>query len=224
MVIQKKYQQSILIVVTLITVLVFFAGLFLGYSLDKLKADKVLDIVQENEISYESYVAEEQFFDAFGGTDCNLLSARTTDLSKEIGELGRILDVADNAAVFNEKQLDLFKRRYFILEVLFLTKNYELSKTCNTNYHVILFFYKKDHQESSNQGYILDALNEKYNKELTVLSFDYDYDEPLINMLKDKYMLYDNDVPAVVVNNIVRRGVTSEEELQSILKGTYHSS
>ena len=224
MVVEKKYQKSIIMVVAFFTVAVFIAGIFLGWSLDKLKADKVLDIMQENEINYESYVAEEQFFDAFGGTNCKLLSSRTADLSREIAKLGRILNVADGSNVFNEKQIDLFKRRYFILEVLFLTKNYELSKTCDTNYHVILFFYKKDHQISNNQGYILDSLNEEYNRELTILSFDYDYDEPLIEMLKDWYALDREDIPAVVVNNIVRKGLTSREEMHSILKGTYQES
>ena len=59
-----------------ITLLVFVAGLFLGWNLDSLRSSELLSDLRNNELDTESYLVERAFWDSYGGEDCNFAELR----------------------------------------------------------------------------------------------------------------------------------------------------
>ena len=204
-----------LIAVSAITAtIIFLTGLFLGYTLDSLRGNEVLDNIKQNELDTESLILEQQFLDELGGDKCEIISNRVLELQPTLTTIGRQLGKWHDAD-FKQQDFDYLKRKYFITEIRFLMLLENLQKSCNSDYNTILFFYQINDDASTRQGYVLDDLvNQQQN--LIVLSIDKNYaEEPLVDILKAKYNI--NEAPSIVVDGRTVSGFVGEKELKVLL-------
>jgi glutaredoxin len=96
-----------------------------------------------------------------------------------------------------------------------LTKR--IAERCKQKINTIFYFYgsKDACSECVKQGYVLDALREKYQA-LRVYSFDYNLDLSTIKALNSIYKIQ-NTLPSLVVNGKTVSGFKTVEELESLL-------
>ncbi len=197
----------------LLTVLIFAVGILLNHSFDIFRIDAIVDVMRVHELDSESYQVERIFSDAFGKESCDAMQARIGDFKTEIRRVGEDLGSYSRFSFFRRHDYDYLKRKYFLLELHFLSFLQQLNQECSNPYVPVIFFYKIDDEASERQGYILQELSENSNQELVVLSFDKDYkDEPLVQAMAEGYNI--TDAPALIVNDVVFKGLTFPDQLK----------
>ncbi len=202
MVSQINYKKFLMISLG-ISILVFTSGLLLGITLDTTKVNELVENINRNELSTESYSVEKEFLNVFGGDKCTLSNPRVNALSEEIGKIGRLLTKYESTNVFEQSDFSYLKRKYFLLEIKAYSLFSSLKKECNYNYTTILFFYDPNHDESTRQGYVLDALV-NLNPNMHVFSFDHLFkDDPTLETLRIHYNITDS--PTLIINDKIKK-------------------
>jgi len=216
--IEEKYRKHIFLTSFVLTVIIFTVGLILNYLLDFARVDEVVDIILNHELDTEAYLLEKSFIDTFGGNKCNIMKKRIYSLKEEIRDVGTDLSKYGSLSFFKKRDFDYLKRKYFLLELKFLTLIEELNKQCGRHYIPIIFFFKIDDDLSERQGFILEEVSDGYRDKVVVVSLDKDYtDEPLVRMLVKKYNI--TTAPTTIIDNrIVKRGVTYSGEINASLR------
>ncbi|MEM4239651.1 MAG: hypothetical protein QXK08_00455 [Candidatus Woesearchaeota archaeon] len=201
----------------LLTILIFALGILLNYSLDFMRIDAIADVMSQHELNTAAYLAEQEFTDSFGGNRCEAMNARIAQLKEEIKTVGADLGSYSSFSFFKKKDYDYLKRKYFLLELRFLTLIEQLNNECNRPYIPIIFFYKIDDDLSERQGFILADLSKDYEQEVVVLSIDKDYkDEPLVQLLAAKYNI--TTAPTIIFDSQKKEGLVYAGELNATIR------
>lgn len=210
--------KNVLAVSLVLTVIIFALGILLNYGLDFIRLDTINKVMAEHELSTDSYLAEALFSDVFGSNKCVVMNARINDLKKEIHKVGTELSSYSRFSFFNRKDFDYLKRKYFLLELRFLSLIKQINNECNNPYVPILFFYKIDDYKSERMGFILEKIAKEYEDSVVILSIDKDYeDEPLVQMLITKYDIV--SAPTTIIDgDIKKQGLFYESELNKVIK------
>lgn len=201
-----------------LTVLIFCTAMMLNYGLDFYRLNSILGTMQEHEISYEAYVTEQSFIEAFGGNKCETMKSRIEFLKEEIEDVGAELSSYGRISFFRKWDYEYLERKYFLLELKFLALVENLNKECGEPYIPILFFYEADADISERQGYILAEISKKYTQKVIVLSIDKDYSkEPLVEILVAKHNV--TEAPTTIISsNIKYEGLVYEKEIESAIE------
>ena len=220
-----KDKLTILGTSLLITVVIFAIGLLLNYSFDFFRINAVLDVMREHEIGAEAYLVQQEFVSQFGGNKCRVMEGSIHNLQEEIRKVGTELSTYGQLSFFKTRDFDYLKRKYFLLEVQFLTQLNSLSTDCGSQFIPILFFYEIDNDLSERQGFILSEVGKVYENQVAVLSLDKDYeDEPLVRFLLQRYNV--TKAPTIIIGDEIHlEGLHYEKELDGIIgelvRGTY---
>jgi len=208
--------KRIIFVSLIITILIFLAGLLLGLSLDDTRISDLVNNINQNELNSESYLVEQDFIKRLGGDLCELSRPRINVLSNDLAKLGQLLTRYESAGTLKASEYDYLKRKYFLLEIKTYTLFTNLKKDCGYKINTILYFYDISHQESLNQGYILDSLVESRN-DVHIFSFDRNFSEPALETLKLHYNI--TKAPTIIINDKIKKeGLIDLDTLKNILK------
>jgi len=209
----KGWHKHIFIISLILTIFIFSIGFFLSYGLDILRVNEVDTLIKDYQLSSEAYVTQKEFINTFGGDRCSIIQSRIQELKREIVDVGHSLSNYGERSLFRKKDFDYLKRRYFLLELRFYSLLEEL-RDCDNRYIPILFFYKKDDDVNTRQGYVLDEINEDFRNQIVILSFDVDYkDEPLLELIKKKYNI--SETPSLVIDSKIKTvGIKYSGELR----------
>ena len=208
--------RRLLINSAIITTIIFLIGIFVGYQLDNLRTTDILDSLRQSELDAQSYTTEQEFFENFGGYNCELAQPKLTELSSRLGELGFNLVNYERKNIFKQRDYNYLLRKYFLEEIKTYTLFNRLRKECKLNNTLILYFFNPDDIESERQGRALDVLGKKYNG-VSVFSINFNYNsDMMINNIKSYYNV--TKTPTVVINNEDKiEGFITLEELEKIL-------
>jgi len=200
-----------------LTILIFALGVLLNYGLDFIRIGAIADVMSQHELNTAAYLAEQDFTDTFGGNRCEAMNARIALLKEEIKTVGADLGSYSAFSFFKKKDYDYLKRKYFLLEMRFLSLIQQLNKECNRPYIPIIYFYKIDDDVSERQGFILADLSKAYEQQVVVLTIDKDYkDEPLVQLLAARYNV--TTAPTIIVDNEKKEGLVYAGELNSTIR------
>lgn len=202
-----------------ITIIIFGAGLLIGFYLDNFRTDEVYDELRGYELSTESYLVEQSFWDTFGMNDCSVAEKRLNVISTELAELGMYLNSYEQKSIFNEQEFQYLAQRYFLLEIKGYILFTKLKEQCNIENDVILYFYGPDDSDSELQGYVLDSLVLQSNGTLDVFSINKDFEGDLAI---ESVLIYYNitTAPTMVINGEIREGYTSYSVLKDLINET----
>lgn len=201
----------------ILTILIFALGILLNYGLDFVRIDTIAGVMSQHELDTTAYVAEQEFTDSFGGNRCELMNSRIALLKEEIQQVGADLGSYSAFSFFKKKDYDYLKRKYFLLELRFLTLIRQLNKECNRPYIPIIFFYEIDDDASERQGFILEDISKDYEQEVIVLSLDKDYaDEPLVRLLAARYNV--TAAPTLVIDSQIKEGLQYTGALNATIR------
>jgi len=168
-------------------------------------------------LKHESYAVERFFTETFGGEQCDVMISRIGDLKQEIRKVGEDLGSYSRFSFFRRKDYDYLKRKYFLLQLQFLSTIQKLNNECEKPYLSILFFYEIDQDASERQGFMLQELSKEYEQELIVLSLDKDYkDEPLVNLLVENYGI--TEAPTLIIDGKPNTGLMFTGELNATIQ------
>lgn len=211
-----KYRNIILASLAL-TIFIFVAGVLLNYGLDFVRINVISDVMLAHELSTQSYILEQEFTDLFGGSQCDVMNKRIASLKEEIRKVGQDLGSYSKFSFFKKKDFDYLKRKYFLLQLRFLSHVKKLNEECGQSIVPIIFFYEIDQMDSERQGFILQEASKEFEDSIVVITLDKDYkDEPLVGLLAMSFNV--TKAPAVIINGFKREGMLYEKELVALLQ------
>ncbi|MDP3727908.1 MAG: hypothetical protein Q8R18_00495 [bacterium] len=215
------FPKYIFLTSLVITLLVFVAGLFLGWNLDTLRSSELLSDLRNNELDTESYLVERAFWDSYGGEDCRFAELRLNSLSAELAELGQYLNSYQKKNIFEEDEFQYLARRYFLLEIRGYILYNELKENCAIQNDVILYFYGFEDEESQKQGYVLDKIVDRSNGTVDIFSINKDYEGD--GALETVKLYYNVTVtPTIIINgNTKKEGYVNYDEIKELLNATF---
>ena len=215
----KKY-KNIFLTSLVLTLLIFVSGILLNYGLDFVRVNVISDVMLAHELNTQAYVIEQEFTDFFGGARCDVMDKRIGSLKEEIHKVGADLGSYSRFSFFNKKNFDYLKRKYFLLELQFLSHIERLNKECSSSIVPILFFYEIDQMESERQGFILQEVSKLFKDNAVVITLDKDYkDEPLVGLLALKYNV--TSAPTIIVDGIRKEGMVYDAELGALIQDVW---
>ena len=193
------FPKHIFITSLALTVVIFLAGLLLGWYLDNSRTNDILTDLRSNELDTESYLVEQAFWDSFGGEDCTFADARLNSISTQLRDLGQYLSSYQQKNVFQEDEFQYLARRYFVLEIKRYVLYNDLKTKCDVQNDLILYFYEPEDSESVKQGYVLDILVQQSNNTIDIFSINKDFaGDQAIETLKLYYNI--TMAPTIIVN------------------------
>ena len=205
-------QVKKLFVVTLgIAGILFLLGMLIGFKIDDWRADVTQDILEETKLAGESFMVQSEFSEAFGLDVCDNFEPKLNVLSKGLFELGTKLKEYDLKNMQETEEFELIKRKHFLFEISTLALHKRLIEECGDPGINIIYFYSVDQDKSLQQGYALDKFVERFDN-VHVFSFDYEFDEPALELLKQYYNI--TSTPTIVFDFVDKReGFVSLGEL-----------
>lgn len=201
----------------IMTAVIFALAMILNYGMDYFRVSSIVTTMQEQEIGYEFYLTEENFIQVFGGEKCEAMERNIEFLKDEIKEVGVELSNYGRISFFKKKDYTYLERKYFLLELKFLTSIEKLNRECGKPYIPILFFYEIDNDESERQGYILSEISNLYTQQVIVLSIDKDYEhEPLVKLLLFKHNV--TRAPTIVIADEIKyENLVYSREIRNVI-------
>jgi hypothetical protein len=199
-------------------VLIFSLAMILNYGMDYFRVNSIIDTIREQEIGYESYLAEEEFIEAFGGEKCEAMQRNIEFLKQEIKEVGVELSNYGTISFFKKRDYEYLQRKYFLLELKFLASIENLNRECGNPYIPILFFYAVNNDESERQSYILSEISDIYRQQVVVLSIEKNYEnEPLVKLLLFQHNI--TKVPTTIISDEIKyEGLVYAREIKQVIE------
>ena len=176
---RKRYVAAVII--GTIAFLIVFA---ISYSLSYVELQRISNL--QTGVGYDVF-EDNLDYSFFGISPCNTSSFEK--ISEDLGFQGRIID---------DLERKMGKKDENVLVNAF-------NQECGKKYNTILFFYSNNASEadaSEESGRILGVVHNRYEKNLTIYSFDVDLASDLIDKLKNKYNITDS--PVAVINEQVQ--------------------
>lgn len=217
---EGAYKKYIIATSFIIAAAIFAGGILLGVFLDRYRVSDVINSIQESELDTESYTVEQMFAENFGGTNCDFLRSRLTDMSAKLSGIGHKLTLYESGTLpLQRSDYDYLKRRYFVLESHIYIYELRMKNACNDDRMLVLFFYRGgDDTESVKQGYALDELYRNYPGRVSTHSFDIDFKNSTMTDLLEKYYNITGAPTIVINNNMTKRGFVSVGELKAMMR------
>ena len=224
-----KTRKSIIIVAIIISLVLYFAGVFSGLfanNLVKKETQKNLNILKQETENYlaelENYIEfldtnlkSMQLEETFAGTlsqeqKCEFFKISLNELVNQLGYYWdrlpyRLEEYEKNNILTDEYKLLKEQYTHLSIRIWILAKNqFDL---CDTNIVHGLHFYSAECENCIEQGEQLDELNSKVvaqGKDIIMFPIDFNSEDLIIKNLKKFYSI--NSTPALIINNKVHQG------------------
>jgi len=208
-----KFQKTILLLALFITLFLFLTIVLLGQVMNhgrKAFIDEKMQGMYNNLNEMQTFLLMSETY----GQDmaCLASSVKLRELDKTIWDLGVKIDQYRSAS--EEFQRDSYyheqKSVFNENEVFYLMLLTKLQHECGLNKSIISFFYRNsaDCRKCDDQSFILTDLKRKYEKQLSIFSFDLDLNLTSVNLLAEFYNV--TTTPCLVIDDRSFCGIRSE--------------
>lgn len=194
-----------------ITVTIFASIFYISNIVNNRRVVELRSI--QDKLSIDLLSSETQF-SLLSQTSCKQKSA-TSILSPEIGQLGDRLSFMEQQLDTDNAELIGLKKYYTLLQIKDYMLVSALAEKCHNKPVTILYFYAKDCDDCTKQGYVLTALREKYPA-LRVYSFDSDLDLSVLRTL-ETINVVGKERPTIVIDSVTYPGFKSLEDIEKVL-------
>lgn len=202
----------------LLTTLIFVIGVILGLGMDSLRSNNAVVGLRNSELDAQSYLTEQEFFEAFGGYSCDVADQKLYELSKNLGEQGYYIASFEKKSLFGKNDYDYLIRKYFLMELKTYTQFNKLKTQCGLNKTLILYFFDPEDSTSERQGTLLDVFVKK-DTNIAVFSINAKYQgDAFIDTVKLYYNI--TTTPTLIINNEKISGFVGPDELSKKIKAT----
>ena len=187
---KKKSKFFMLVLVIAFT---FVLGFSLGGYFASLDTD-VNKILKESELDAESFLIEQQLAETFG-LDCEFSQSRLAALSEQLWKLGQLLGKETAEQELGKEGYNFLKRKFHLMQIKTYSLYKNLEKSCGKDFDVILFYFKRNNEDSKRQGEILNQIVKNFDTKVFAIEFDY---SPELKFLEQFHKV--SSAPTLVVN------------------------
>ncbi|MBT4823588.1 hypothetical protein HN695_06145 [Candidatus Woesearchaeota archaeon] len=204
---QKKYKQQRFLTIIIILAIVFVVGILLGKHLETRNQEEVVRFIKHLELNTESFFVEQELI---GETlDCSLAKERINALSTELYDIGLLLTNPNTESSLGKENFALLKKKFHLMQIRTYLLYQSSSENCDSEEHIVLFYYGRDNKDSKEQGHILDEVVKNYDVNVFAIEFNYTKE---LTFLEGYYNI--TGPPAVVIDHTnVNNELTSYEEI-----------
>lgn len=169
--------------------------------------------MKNNELNSESYLLEQELLSNTNTKDCGVIKNRLSELSRDLGNVGRILSDEKIEQELGKFNYNYLKRKYHLSQIKNYIFFFKFNAYCNATDNVILFYYG-DNNESREQGYILDKIVSDYD--VRVYAVEYNYSKELV-FLERYYNI--TQTPSLIINYRYKlEGLVNYEDIKQYLR------
>ncbi len=213
--------KDIYILTIIIGTAIFVLGFYVGGLINQ---PKINEIKEQNELltlDIENINLGLKLFEATGNADlsCKYIKNEMSYIESKRMKLVRELEKTER---IDQDKFIFTKRKYTLSLANIWILSKEKDKFCGTKSPIILYFYSINSEKCREQGKVLDHIVYEYNKvgkDVTVLSFDKDFDEPIIRALTESFNITES--PSLVIGNEEFKSFTSENDIKNALCKEY---
>jgi hypothetical protein len=209
--IQREFYWKRHLIALIITLIIFSFGILIGSTLSDERIEFTKTDIERQQIEYQSLQMQLLYLTAQEEKNCNVLlntlERNIYDLENSRVKLENYIQGAEDGDYYT------IKRDYMLTEIRYWLMTKEAEKVCPSDTVSILYFYETDEScaDCSAQGHILTYLKNMFGDKLLVFSLDVNFDEPMVQILKENYGV--EVLPTLVVEDKVLSGLTKKEEL-----------
>ena len=209
---KRKLNKGRYIQALLITVSIFALGVFIGFYISEIRIREMLSSYDYLRLKITGAILQANILE---GELCKYDVLGIT--GKEKVELGRQIEEMESIRGKADKEILRLKEDYSLLSINQLLLLEKWKNECNKNVSIILFFYSNINNatKSEEQGFVFDYIYSKYPDRVSIYAFDFDIDNPAVNVLKKKYDI--RIVPTVVINEKVYPDFQSREKIEGLI-------
>lgn len=204
------------------TLLIFAAGLLLGFYLDILRIGIVADRTDKAALDVEEFTLMQQYLERNAQNRCGIQQQVLNDVAGQTEELGTRLQTYGSANIFKDDEFKYLTRKYYLSEVRYWMLVEDLRTECNANVSTILFFFTQDDADSQKQGSVLTEVRENMeNPQVFVFSFNTGFkNASIVDLLESDYNV--TEPPALVVNSdTIRKGFQNRETVRRLVTANH---
>lgn len=208
--VRKKYTFKLIRYISVAIIFLYLGWLF-GYYSNPLNTEKVALLLKTT--SSQMDLLNLQFDYLESAQNCTTDSYLLSNISSEVGSIGKVLSEYDNQGIKNDFYYFL-KTKYSLFEIKLYMYYKSYLSACSTNNNIILYFWSLNNA-SKEQGKILDSLVVE-TRNLKVFSLEYNYSK-YYHFLENIYNI--SSGPALIINyNKTFKGFTNRHEIIKYLK------
>lgn len=201
------------LVIAVLLAVVFVLGIIIGSNNSNDDLLEVQSLLQESELNTESYLIEQEMLGDMTAQSCELAKIRVDDLSAQLYKLGQLLNTEDPRNELGERNYNLLKRKFHLMQIKTYLLFYNLNQNCNMSSHIILYYFKQNDEDSIAQGRVLDRLVAQYD--VNVFAVEYNFSSDL-NFVESFYNV--KRVPSIIIDYAqVYEGITEYADIEDYL-------
>lgn len=217
MVMVRSLRRGRYIIAFFLTAAMFVIGILLGFLISDMRSSNVADMSRVQRLDYEGLQLQYLYISSF--VQQKNCAAAMTALDKNLNDLEMTrykLEAYISIPVGNNNELNLLKREYLQAEVRYWLLFKQTENVCKKDAVPVLYFYSTTNcNNCPAQGTILTFLKDQLKERLLVFALDSDFNEPVLNMLKDSYNI--TSTPSLVIQDETYEGLRTKEELIPII-------
>jgi hypothetical protein len=209
---------NIYILSLVITIAIFFLGLFIGLNIEKFVLSNLSNRASSIENAIQEIELEMLYFQGLDPEEsCPFLREVVRKTNNQLDIFAEQLGgYSDKRILFTRGDVTNIKNKYTSLLIKDWILQEKIKKDCNATVVSILYFYSTEGcDDCILQGDILTLLKEKFKDRLMVFPLDVEIDNDMVEILSGGFNI--TSTPALVINDRKYSGIITKEPLEGLI-------
>ncbi|MBS3075393.1 hypothetical protein J4429_02945 [Candidatus Pacearchaeota archaeon] len=205
----------------IITILILIIGFFIGYYIEYLRTNSIVENYKNFEISALDLKLQNYYYQIMDDASCKQAIEQNFIFADNIYKTGLDLERYENVNELT-KDILLEKKRYVLLKTELWLNSILLKKKCNNPFHTVVYVYtqKTDTKKDAEQGAIsnvLKKIKEENGNKIILIPIAGDLGLDAVEMQMQIYNV--TYFPSVIIDEkIVLKGFQKLEEIEKYVK------
>lgn len=201
----------------LLAIIVFALGLFIGYSVENSRIEKVNDYYINSEILLIDALTLNNLADS-GDFSCPALGQANIDFADRIYEEAKVLDRYDEANKLGD-DIRLVHKRYDLLRTLLWSSAMRTRESCEGGFSVVVYLYERETSDLIKKATqnvwskVLTELKQEKGSNILLIPISMNSDLASLDSLVKSYGVKDR-LPVVIINDEVIYELSGVEDLE----------
>jgi hypothetical protein len=196
--------KNVFLKTSILTILVFVIGFFVGVFFDNLRLEEIKGRITEIDNLWNDARLLQSYIQKFSNITphCEFLLDENLKLGDKIYAEGLRIERYEETNRF-APFFDLEKKRYALLDLQFWINSIDLKKLCNADYSTVIYFYSQ-YSETAEQGFqdkVLLDLKQKCGPQIIYITFPADMEISTIEIIKNIYNI--EKIPSILINESI---------------------
>ncbi len=207
----------------MITVAIFVLGFILGTIMSERKILEIGQLSRQQEADFSSLQFQFSYLESVPENESCVVISRTLESNlKTLGPTLKKIEGYESSGDTSNPDYIILKRKYTIANLRYWLLAGKSKDMCGSDSVSILYFNSRNCDKCGDEGYILEQLKQNLGDSLLVFSIDSQLDEPMIDILRAQYKIY--DFPSLVIDGTTYGKFMSIREVLSTICPKYNET